>query len=154
MSEKIDEMMQTAGTSVETADHTAAENAPTVDAAAELAALRAELAEQERIRGEEALLADLFPDVKRSELPEAVEREATEGHMPLAAAYALYLRRRELASAEGQVAARLAAAESAGALTGDCGEPLYSIEEIRSMSRKEIRRSYKAILRSLERSNH
>lgn len=126
----------------------------TEDAAQALAALRAELAEKERILAEEALLNELYPGVDRSALPEAVEREAAEKNMPLAAAYALYLRRRELSAAEGKVAAKLAAAESTGALGGDCGETLYSIDEIRAMSRKEIRRSYKAILRSLERGNH
>lgn len=129
------------------------ENASADSAAAELAALRAELAEKERMLAEEALLAELYPGVIRSALPEAVEREAREEKMPLAAAYALYLRRRELAAAEGEVAARLAAYESAGALGGDCGEPFYSIDEIRAMSRKEIRRSYKAILRSLEKGH-
>lgn len=124
------------------------------DAARELALLKFALAEKERIASENELLADLYPDVKRSELPEAVEKEAAEKNMPLAAAYALYLRRRELSEAEGQIAARLAASESAGAMKGDCGETLYSIDEIRAMSRKEIRRSYKAILRSLERGNH
>lgn len=129
------------------------ENASADSAAAELAALRAELAEKERMLAEEALLAELYPGVMLSALPEAVEREAREKKMPLAAAYALYLRRRELAAAEGKVAARLAAYESAGALGGDCGEPFYSIDEIRAMSRKEIRRSYKAILRSLEKGH-
>lgn len=145
----------------DTLEQTVSENTESIekagsasDAAAELAALKAELAEKERIRVEEALLSELYPDVKRSALPEAVEREAAEKQMPLAAAYALYLRRRELAAAEGQVAAMLAAAESAGALSGDCGEALYSIDEIRAMSRKEIRRSYKAILRSLERGHN
>lgn len=126
----------------------------TVNAADELAALKAALAEAARRDAENALFEELYPDVSRDSIPEAVEREAAERNMPLAAAYALYLRRCELAAAEAKIAAKLAAAESAGALGGNCGEKLYSIDEIRAMSRKEIRRSYKAILRSLERENH
>ncbi len=121
-----------------------------VTAEEELAALKARLADESRKRAEEALLKELYPEVECDKLPEAVCQEAATAKIPLAAAYALYLRRRELAQAEGKIAARTAASESAGELTGSCGEVFYSIDEIRAMSRKEIRRSYKAILRSLE----
>lgn len=126
----------------------------TVNAADELAALKEALAQKAKQDDENALLAELYPDVSRQSLPEAVEQEAAEKNIPLAAAYALYLRRRELAAAEAKIAAKLATIESAGALSGNCGETLYSLDEIRAMSRKEIRRSYKAILRSLERGTH
>ena len=91
-------------------------------------------------------LQKLFPEAELDALPS----EVRESELPLAAAYALYdcrkRRLREIAEAENRRNAERAAG---GVSDGDGG--IYSPDEVRRMTRDEIRKNYDAVLRSMRR---
>lgn len=95
--------------------------------------------------------AQCYPDVRREDVPDGVKAAATEQGISIAAAYGDYLaRREEIRSAAADALAR-AIAQSPGLPRGAMGERLYSIEEMRAMPPKEVRRRYGSLLASLRR---
>ena len=93
-----------------------------------------------------AELRELFPEATLDDLP----TEVKESELQLAAAYALYdcrrRRLREIAEAENK---RNAERSAGGISDGDDGS--YSPDEVRRMTRDEIRKNYDAVLRSMKR---
>lgn len=89
---------------------------------------------------------ELFPNVRFAEIPASV----LGSELPLAAAYALYekqqLRIREAAEAEN----RKNRERSAGRIS-DGEDAHFTPEEVRRMTRSEVRANYTAILRSMKR---
>ena len=108
------------------------------------------LAEKDRASTEETMFAELFPDVDRDTIPDSVKEEALARNIPLVAVYAMYERRRQLAAVSAEIRNRANAGRSSGALdrTDNFGEAL-SIEQIRAMSPREVRRHYKQIMKTL-----
>lgn len=102
----------------------------------------------ERQRGREELfqLGELYPGVRISDLP----REVRESELPLAAAYALYEKKQERIAEAAAEANRRNAERSAGGLSSFT-ETFYSPDEVRRMTRKEVRDNYESILRSMKR---
>ena len=127
------------------------------DLEAELAQSRAEIQrlssvirQRELSDREAADFAELFPTLNRSEIPDFVREQAKSEGIPLIAAYAVYARRLEIAGARIQETANRSAKFSAGPVSGSSEEgDFFTLDQIRAMSPKEIRRNYKTIMKSL-----
>lgn len=117
----------------------------------ELSNLKELLRQEEVRRREQEEFSSCFPDVSLAEIPDSVKESALCNHLPIAAAYALYLCRRARAKEAAREASARAAAETPGIPTGDRGERIYTVEEMRAMSQSEVRRRYGALLNSLSR---
>lgn len=117
----------------------------------ELSNLKETLRQEELRRREQEEFSSCFPDVTLAEVPDSVKESAVSNNLPLAAAYALYLCRKARAKESARAASERAAAETPGLPTGDRGERIYTIEEMRAMSQSEVRRRYSALLNSLSR---
>lgn len=99
---------------------------------------------------EAAVFAELFPDVGKDDIPDSVREDAQKQGLPLIAAYALYARRMELSGIAADRAGRSAAERSAGSVSGSSGtEDFFTLEQIRAMTPKEVRKNYKTILKSI-----
>ncbi|MBQ8382632.1 MAG: hypothetical protein IJX47_05425 [Clostridia bacterium] len=94
---------------------------------------------------------EAYPDVTWESVPDAVKEAARLKEIPVAAAYCLYLQRREQAKKTAKAACRRATAESPGVPAGALGERLYSIDEMREMTSKEVKNRYHTLLASLRR---
>lgn len=111
-------------------------------------------AEVERLRAEAQSLAegyaelvDLYPSAQLSNMPDSFT-EAVKNGVPPAAAYALEMRRREVRAKRAEAARRAAADTSAGKIsTVDDG--LFTPDEVRGMTRREVRENYGRIMESM-----
>lgn len=118
----------------------------------ELKQLRAELNARDgfltRIGNECEEFRTLYPDTPLSALPDSVWNEVSHG-VPIAAAYALFERRRALTEEKAEVYNQANEARSSGALKAtdpDC----FSPAEVRAMSQDEVRANYQKIMRSMQ----
>ncbi len=115
-------------------------------------ALRAELARY-KARADELVdgfteLCSLWPDADLAAMPDSFRESVLRG-VPPAAAYALELRRREVAEKRAREAhARAKSLASGGA--GASSERLLSPEEVRAMTPVEVRARYKLIEESMK----
>ena len=100
---------------------------------------------QERSRSELDEFCLLFPNVPFSCLPSEV-REAVDGGVPLAAAYALFEKREAHRAAAGKKSAE---GSWRGMNESAAGE-YYSPAEVRGMSQKEVHKNYKKIMESMK----
>lgn len=99
---------------------------------------------------EAAIFSELFPDVDRDDIPDSVREDADRQGLPLIAAYALYARRSELAEKAAKLAGKSAAERSAGSVSGSSEtEDFFTLDQIRAMTPKEVRKNYKTILKSI-----
>ncbi|MBQ8288846.1 MAG: hypothetical protein IJX76_08785 [Clostridia bacterium] len=94
---------------------------------------------------------EAYPDVSWDSVPDAVKENARLKEIPVAAAYCLHLQRREQAKKTAASAYQRAVAESPGVPVGALGERLYSIDEMREMTSKEVKSRYHTLLASLKR---
>ena len=118
---------------------------------AELNALRSELDRLRRTQADCAEFAELYPEVPVSDLPDAVW-EGVEKGIPLAAAYALFQRRK---AHEKSVAEQVNAenrSRSSGSLA-DARAGFLSPAEVRERSPAEVRKNYRNILCSMQKWN-
>lgn len=143
------------------ASEEAPESAPEAELAAvreEIFKLREELTRLEALREKSQKMLDefdefieLFPEKRIENLPDEVWKEARAG-ASIAAAYALYEKRREakerLAS---QVNAKNAALSAGKA--GDSACEYFSYEQVKGMSQAEVRRNYTKIRESMKKWN-
>ena len=90
-----------------------------------------------------------YSDTHWEDVPDGVKAAATEQGIPVAAAYGDYLARREEIRKTADAALIRAMEQSPGLPRGAVGERLYSIEEMREMPPKEVRRRYGSLLASL-----
>ena len=122
----------------------------------ELCRLRAELEERknslERLGKEISEFSELFPNEPLTALPDSVW-ESVRGGIPLAAAYALYRRKTELRIEKANATNRKNNEMSTGAIGRDTTENFYTPDEVRSMSRSEIKKNYSKILDSMKKWN-
>lgn len=100
---------------------------------------------QKRSRGELDEFCQLFPNVSLASLPCEV-REAVDGGVPLAAAYALFEKREAHRTAVGKKSAE---GSWRGMNESGAGE-YYSPAEVREMSQKEVHKNYKKIMESMK----
>lgn len=131
--------------------------AKTVDSLlCEIAALKEQIAKLEALKQTEArILAEigdfvvLFPDVPVEELPDEVW-EGVRAGAPLAAAYALYEKKKY--AEEKRIAAINAknASRSPGAAGTDTASEYFTPDEVRRMSRAEVHANYSKIKESMK----
>ena len=118
----------------------------------EIQRLSSLIRDRERADREAADFAELFPALKREEIPDFVREEAEKSGIPLIAVYALYARRQEIAAARADQTAKKSAEGSAGSVGGSISEnDFFTLEQIRAMTPKEVKKHYKTIMKSLNR---
>lgn len=89
-----------------------------------------------------------FPQVKAQEIPDSVWEEVAGG-MDLLHAYAYYLLTKESSGGHAEQV-NLDNSERSAAATGDGStEPSFTREEVEKMSRGDVKKNYKSILRSM-----
>ena len=93
-------------------------------------------------------LSELFPNVRREDIPDAVWEEVRRG-VPLLAAYALHEKRRERREQINRRNALL----SSGPIENATDSNYYSPEEVKKMTPKEVRRHFARIRESMKRWN-
>ena len=119
----------------------------------EIASLEGELEkkreETDKKAREYAEFKELFPNANLDELePEVLAM--TEAGVPLSAAYALYEKRLKARNAAVK-AHNMATKESGFASVGNsANEEFYTPDEVRSMTRTEVKQNYQKILRSMK----
>ena len=122
----------------------------------ELDALRTELEEKkkvfERMSREIGEFSEIFPEKSVNSIPDSVW-ESVKAGIPLAAAYALYERKNAVrADAASRINERNG--EKATGSIGRCGtENFYTPDEVRAMSRSEVKRNYSKIIESMKKWN-
>ena len=118
----------------------------------ELTRLREELARKEsvsfRLGRECAEFRELYPETPLSSVPDEVWNAVRDG-VPLPAAFALAERRRERLEQAAKDSNRRNLARSSGEL-GQEAPGYFSPEEVRRMSRDEVRENYSNILLSMQ----
>ena len=132
------------------------EVAESSDFSAEMEELKSLRSEVERLRAEAQRLAegyaelmDLYPSAQLSSMPDSFNEAVRQG-VPPAAAYALEMRRREVRAKRAEAARKSAEKASVGKIsTVDDG--LFTPDEVRGMSRREVRENYGRIMESMRR---
>ena len=122
----------------------------------ELDALRSELEEKnkvfERMSREIGEFSELFPEKSVNNVPDNVW-ESVKAGIPLAAAYALYERKNTVrADAASRINERNGE-KTTGAIGRTSTENFYTPDEVKSMSRAEVRRNYSKIIESMKKWN-
>ena len=117
----------------------------------ELKMLRTEVArlraEAQRLAEGYAELMDLYPSAQLNTMPDSFNEAVKQG-VPPAAAYALEMRRREVRAKRAEAARKTAEKSSVGRIsTVDDG--LFTPDEVRGMSRREVRENYGRIMESM-----
>ncbi len=122
----------------------------------EVKTLRAELEEKkavaERISAQLGELAELFPDVAPTAVPEEVWEEVRNG-TSLAAAYALYERRVYMKNKHANEINQKNARLSSGKAGASAAKEYFSPDEVKAMSRSEVRANYSKIIESMKKWN-
>ena len=118
----------------------------------ELKALRAEIAARDerlsRMSAEYAEFRTLYPHTSFDALDDSVMEDVKRG-IPIAAAYALAERRRACAEARAAASNEENSRRTSGAIRST-DEDYYSPDEVRKMTRSEVRANYPKILASMK----
>lgn len=124
----------------------------TEDLLAEIERLKTELAQKdamaERLAREGEEFRTLYPDTSMQDLPDIVWQDVGRG-IPLAAAYALFERRRFTTEQKALEYNHANARRSSGSLEPTAPD-YYSPAEVRAMSQNEVRANYDKIMRSMQ----
>ena len=122
----------------------------------EVKSLKAQLEEKsaiaERISAELGELAQLFPEVTPSAIPEEVWDDVRNG-TSLAAAYALYERRIFIKDRRTNEINEKNARLSSGKAGSAAVKEFFSPDEVRAMSQSEVRANYSKIIESMKKWN-
>ena len=122
----------------------------------EISLLRRSLEEKnmayERMSREIGEFSELFPDKNVSSLPDSVWESVRNG-VPLAAAYALYEKRITARAAEAERVNARNSDSSTGPIGKNSDESFFTPDEVRAMSRSEVRQNYSKILESMQKWN-
>ena len=129
----------------------------------ELDALRAEIAElkealskksaeADMIKGQLGEFSALFPNVSPEDIPEEVWESVAVGDS-LAAAYALYHRKEQLRRNHVRELNNKNAELSTGKVGVDSAKEYFTPNDVRAMSRSEVRANYSKILDSMKKWN-
>ncbi len=123
---------------------------------AQISSLRRELEEKnaahERMSREISEFSELFPERSITSLPDSVWESVKSG-IPLAAAYALYERRAQLLAAQAEAVNEKNSTASTGPIGKDSDIGFFTPDEVRAMSRQEVRQNYSKILDSMKKWN-
>ena len=123
---------------------------------AELQALREDLearrATFERMSAEIGEFSELFPSVPLSSIPDSVW-QSVKGGVPLAASYALYEKKTSIMLDDAKRANEKNSARSTGPMGTEASSDFFSPDEVRAMSRDEVRSNYKKIMDSMKKWN-
>lgn len=123
---------------------------------AELLTLRNELAEKkatlERMSKEIGEFSEIFPEKSVNSIPDSVW-ESVKAGIPLAAAYALYERKNAVRSDTAAKINERNNSFSTGAVGRSSIENFYTPDEVRAMSRSEVRKNYSKIIESMKKWN-
>ena len=111
-------------------------------------AFAARAAQLERAEREYGEFSSLYPSISLSDLPDGVWRDVESG-IPLAAAYALSERRREMLQRSAEQSNRQNTERSAGGVSG-VPVDYFSPDEVNKMSRADVRSHFSAILESMK----
>ncbi len=133
------------------------------DTETELEKLRAEVqrlteeldrksAEAERVASQISELYELFPDTDVSRIPDEVWESVREGNS-LAAAYALHAKKQQQREQNAKAVNDRNAALSAGHAGSGTTNEYFTPDEVRAMSRGEVRANYTKILESMKKWN-
>ena len=104
----------------------------------------------ERMTRECAEFSELYPDTPVRSLPDEIWAGVKDG-VPIAAAYALYEKRRSFEASRAALCNEKNNAASAGGVGAPPSDNYYSPSEVRRMSQSEVRRNYAKILESMSR---
>ncbi len=116
---------------------------------AEIQRLQAELTAKETKTRETLEFSLLYPGIPLDGLPQEV-KEAEE--LPLAAAYALYERKKLLLCRQAEAINAQNVTKASGQVCHDGGEDgSFTLEEVRRMTPGQIHRHYQSVLNSLKR---
>ena len=137
------------------------ENLPTVDELdqkrqlleEQILALEGELerkkAEADKKASEYTEFKKLYPDVNENDLDPEVT-DMVNGGVPLAAAYALYEKKQAQRNAEAVAHNKATKSGGFGSLGRNSDNEFYTPDEVRAMTRADVRKNYQQILRSME----
>lgn len=122
----------------------------------EITELRRKLDERqgyfERMNREIGEFSSLFPERTLSEIPDSVWDEVRSG-IPLAASYALYEKKLNTARKKAERVNSKNKESSTGAIGRTTVEGFFTPEEVRAMSRDEIKKHYPKIIESMKKWN-
>ena len=113
--------------------------------------LKARISEENRIDADYLEFSTLYPSVALESLPDEVW-ESVGKKIPLAAAYALAERRRQVREETAAQINRQNKQRSAGSVSGTENN-YFSPTEVRAMSQAEVRRNYSKIVESMQKWN-
>jgi len=155
--EEIEENTEDATEEADDAAAVEAEPVETVESLrAELEALRTELLEKraafERMSNEINEFSELFPAVSLSGIPDSVWQDVKNG-IPLSASYALYEKKTGLLIADAKRVNQKNSSLSTGPIGSECASDFFSPDEVRAMSRDEVRKNYSKIMESMKKWN-
>jgi hypothetical protein len=123
---------------------------------AELETLKAEFEEKkrayEKISREFGEFSEIFPTTDIKSLPDSVWEEVKSG-IPLAAAYALYEKKCAIRAEAANNANLKNSALSSGSIGREVTENFYTPDEVRAMSRAEVKKNYSKIIESMKKWN-
>ncbi len=116
----------------------------------ELETLRAELARRDAEAAERTLFEELYPGMRREDIPKCVFDEAAARGIPLAAALAIHNRRCEREREHAGAANESNRGRSTGEVRHTSGvSHSFTLEEIRAMTPAQVKRHYRQIMASL-----
>ncbi|MGM9631591.1 MAG: hypothetical protein ACI3XL_00660 [Eubacteriales bacterium] len=106
----------------------------------------------ERMRNELSEFSEYFPQVELSEIPDEIWEKVKKGDS-LSSAYALHLRKKELAEQRADDFNKKNRRMSTGSLQNGEGEKYFSPSEVRRMTQKQVRQNYDEIVESMRHWN-
>ncbi len=109
-------------------------------------------AESERIAKQLGDFYELFPDTAVDALPDEVWEDVKRGNS-LAAAYAIYNRKLSIKAEQIKKINQKDASLSAGKAGKDAASEYYTPDEVRAMSREQVRANYQKIISSMKKWN-
>ena len=161
-----EEELTSDGDIIEEAEEVSSEEADQRSDAEELSLIRSEImklkeelrqldelkAQSQRMLKEFDEFLELFPDKRIESIPDEVWAVARSGSS-LAAAYALYEKKREASQRLAEKVNAKNAALSAGKAGSDGAAEYFSYEQVRQMSQAEVRKNYTKIRESMKKWN-
>jgi hypothetical protein len=117
---------------------------------AEIQRLSAILADREKAERESQMFKRLYPKVDLTQIPDQLQKESKETGIPLIYLYSVYAREEELSQSIIEQKGSEASRRSSGYVSGrETDESSFTLDEIRNMNSHQVKKNYKAILKSL-----
>ncbi len=120
-----------------------------LDEASELEELRHDKALKENLDRELSALLEAFPDLKVDDIPDEIFESCKDGK-GLAGEYALWYIKSGNKRAEAERTNESNSRSAPPEIRDGDGELYFTPEAVRTMSQKDVRRNFKAIMKSME----